>query len=99
MVSGGRGKEPDRREMGGNVTPRSRATGRHHATDWGTLSRHILWSFGSLRTSPTNNTTVLSPRFFHQCEVPCVSARISPALCTIGAAQLLAYSLISPSAT
>src|SRR5215475_4266555 len=41
-------------------------------------SRHILWSFGSRRTSPTNNTTVLSPRFFHQWAVPCVSARISP---------------------
>src|SRR6266545_5781043 len=40
--------------------------------------------------------TVSLPRFFHQCEVPDTSGLISPALCTIGSAQLLAYSTISP---
>ena len=59
-------------------------------------SRYILWSFGSWRTSPTYRITWTSPRFFHQCDVPWVSARIWPALWTIGAAQLLAYSTISP---
>src|SRR6516225_7356973 len=40
--------------------------------------------------------TVSLPRFFHQCEVPKTSGRKSPALCTIGSMQLLAYSTISP---
>src|SRR6266404_9049574 len=39
------------------------------------------------------------PRFFHQCEVPNTSGLISPALCRIGSAQLLAYSTISPCCT
>ena len=55
----------------------------------------MLWSFGSLSRSAESSTTVLSPRFFHQCEMPLVSATTSPALCTIGTAQLLAYSSIS----
>src|SRR5258707_6362997 len=43
--------------------------------------------------------TVSVPRFFHQCEVPNTSGLISPALCRIGSAQLLAYSTISPCCT
>src|SRR5882724_11100408 len=39
--------------------------------------------------------TVWVPRFFHQCEVPNTSGLISPALCKMGSAQLLAYSTIS----
>ncbi len=58
---------------------------------------YIVWSFGSLIRSAESSTTVLSPVFFHQCETSLVSATTSPALCTIGTAQLLAYSLISPS--
>ena len=58
---------------------------------------YIVWSVGSFSRSAESSTTVLSPRFFHQCEMPLVSATTSPALCAIGTAQLLAYSLISPS--
>src|SRR5882762_398368 len=43
--------------------------------------------------------TVWVPRFFHQCEVPNTSGLISPALCKMGSAQLLAYSTISPCCT
>jgi hypothetical protein len=59
---------------------------------------HMLWSFLSRMTSPTKRMTVLFPRFCHQCSVPLVSGLMSPALWTMGAAQLLAYSTISPSA-
>src|SRR5262249_11989113 len=45
----------------------------------------MLWSFLSWRTSPTNRTTVLLPRFCHQCAVPLVSDLISPAHNRIGA--------------
>ena len=41
-------------------------------------------------------TTGVVPVFFHQCVVGCVSGVMSPALCTIGTAQVLAYSVISP---
>src|SRR5262249_38309449 len=70
--------------------------GRHAYLGEGT--GHILWSLLSWSTSPTNRTTVLLPGFCHQCAVPLVSGLMSPALCTIGSAQLLAYSMISPSA-
>ena len=53
---------------------------------------HMLWSLVSFRRSAESSTTVLSPRFFHQCETSGVSATTSPALCTIGAAQFDAYS-------
>src|SRR3954465_4567132 len=43
--------------------------------------------------------TVSLPRFFHQCEVPESSGRMSPALCTIGSTQLEACSTISPCCT
>ena len=36
------------------------------------------------------------PVFFHQCAVPKVSGATSPERCTIGTAQLLAYSTTSP---
>src|SRR5229473_3277816 len=62
-------------------------------------ARYILWSCGSLRTSPTYRMTVWLPKFFHQCEVPNTSGLISPALCKMGSAQLLAYSTISPCCT
>ena len=58
---------------------------------------YMLWSLGSFSRSAESSTTFLSPIFFHQCETSFVSATTSPALCTIGTAQLLAYSSISPS--
>ncbi len=50
----------------------------------------------SCRTSAESSTTVSLPVFFHQWAVALVSRATSPALCTIGTAQLLAYSVISP---
>src|SRR6516162_8590602 len=85
----------------GDVTPLSRvlqAFGRHMRFETMPVRHHMLWSVLSCSTSPTNRMTVLLPRFCHQCEVPLVSGRISPALCTMGTEQLLAYSTISPSA-
>jgi hypothetical protein len=75
-----------------DVTPRGK---ERHIRERG--ESYIVWSFGSLIRSAESSTTVLSPVFFHQCETSLVSATTSPALCTIGTAQLLAYSLISPS--
>lgn len=37
------------------------------------------------------------PMFFYQCDVALVSPPNPPALCTIGAAQLLANSVVVPS--
>src|SRR4249919_1671114 len=70
-----------------------------HVQAWGARGRrpHMFLSFGSFNRSAESSTTVLSPRFFHQCETSGVSATTSPALCTIGAAQFEAYSMISPS--
>ena len=55
----------------------------------------------SICASPGNRSTEIStagvpPVFFHQCEVPFFSGATSPARCTIGTAQLLAYSTTSP---
>src|SRR5262249_35148174 len=61
------------------------AFGRQHAVQTMPIRRHMLWSFLSCSTSPTNRMTVLLPVFCHQWEVPLVSGRISPALCTMGA--------------
>jgi hypothetical protein len=58
---------------------------------------HMSFSFGFFARSTESSTTVLSPVFFHQCETSLVSGITSPALCTIGTAQLLAYSSTSPS--
>src|SRR4029453_2889580 len=80
---------PSRKE---DVTPRGKS-----ATSESRGESYIVWSFGSLIRSAESSTTVLSPVFFHQCETSLVSETTSPALCTIGTAQLLAYSLISPS--
>src|SRR5262249_61009486 len=61
------------------------AFGRQHAVQTMPIRRHMLWSFLSCSTSPTNRMTVLLPVFCHHWEVPLVSGRISPALCTMGA--------------
>src|SRR5713101_935148 len=58
---------------------------------------HMFLSDLSCRMSADSSTTVLSPLFFHQCEVVWISRATSPALCTIGTEQVLAYSTISPS--
>src|SRR5260370_2940511 len=58
---------------------------------------HMFLSDLSCRMSADSSTTVLSPLFFHQCEVVWISRAPSPALCTIGTEQVLAYSTISPS--
>src|SRR6266542_5245426 len=47
----------------------------------------------SCRMSAESRTTVLSPVFFHQCEVVWISRATSADLCTIGTAQVLAYSI------
>lgn len=57
---------------------------------------HMLWSIWSWRMSAESRITICLPVFFHQCEVAAVSAVTSPALCTIGTEQLLAYSTTSP---
>src|SRR6266699_463973 len=58
---------------------------------------HMFLSDLSCRRSAESKTTVLSPLFFHQCEVVWISRATSPALCKIGTAHVLAYSTISPS--
>jgi patatin-like phospholipase len=94
-------RRPTRSERGRSLRPtRERArkrTLRAHPGESRGKMPHMLWSFLSFNRSAERSTTVLSPRFFHQWETSGVSATTSPALCTIGAAQLLAYSLISPS--
>jgi len=58
---------------------------------------HILWSLSSCCTSADKSITGEWLLFFHQCDMALVSRATSPALCTIGTAQLLAYSVIAPS--
>ena len=72
------------------VTPAEKASPR-------ACGDHMFLSDLSCRMSAESSTTVLSPVFFHQCEVACVSRATSPALCTIGTEHVLAYSRISPS--
>ena len=67
-----------------DVTPRR---GEEGVTSKAGGATYMLWSFGSFSRSAESSTTVLSPRFFHQCETSGVSATTSPALCTIGTAQ------------
>jgi DNA-binding transcriptional LysR family regulator len=50
----------------------------------------------SLWTSADSSTASVRPLFFHQCEMPPASRDSSPALCTIGVAQVLRYSVTSP---
>ena len=60
---------------------------------------YIMWSsiFAATGNRSTEiSTAVALPVFFHQCDVPFFSGAMSPALCTIGTAQLLAYSTTSP---
>src|SRR5207253_8479300 len=58
----------------------------------------MCWSFmlATGKRSTEISTTGAFPVFCHQCDVPAFSDATSPALCTIGAAQLLAYSTTSP---
>ena len=49
----------------------------------------MLAVFWSWKTSEDRSLAVVSPVFCHQCETPLVSVEISPALCTIGTAQVL----------
>ena len=62
----------------------------------GLQSRYMLLSILSCRMSAEISTAFSLPVFFHQCAVVCVSGATSPALCTIGTAQVLAYSVTSP---
>src|SRR5439155_25590613 len=48
------------------------------------------------KRSPEINTAGALQVFWHQCEVPFFSGATSPVLCTMGTAQLLAYSVTSP---
>src|SRR5262249_38400363 len=50
----------------------------------------------SWNRSVDRRTTIFLLVFFHQCDVPLTSAVASPALCTIGALQVLRYSVIWP---
>src|SRR5260370_20790343 len=61
----------------------------------------MCWSFmlSTGKRSTEISTTGVPPLFCHQCDVPFFSGATSPALCTIGTAQLLAYSTISPETT
>src|SRR6266567_3053303 len=64
--------------------------------------RYIMcWSFmfSTGNRSTDIRTAGVLPVFCHQCDVPFFSGATSPALCTIGTAQLLAYSTISPETT
>jgi hypothetical protein len=71
--------------------------GREDVTSEGEGRDYMFLSLASFSRSAEMSTAVLSPRFFHQWETSGVSATTSPALCTMGAEQLLAYSTISPS--
>ena len=62
-------------------------------------SHHVCVCRRSCSRSAESSTAVVLPVFFHQCEVPVPLGATSPALCTIGTAQLLAYSVTSPSTT
>jgi len=53
----------------------------------------------SSKMSTEISTTGSDVVFCHQCDVPLPSGETSPALCTIGTAQLLAYSMIEPLTT
>src|ERR1700752_3285869 len=59
-------------------------------------SGYMLLSALSCRISAEINTAFSLPVFFHQWAVVWVSGATSPALCTIGTAQVLAYSVTSP---
>ena len=85
LVCGGSGREERRRSY------QRGARGDAH--------RHIIFSF--ILSATGKRSTEMSfegtPLWFcHQCEVPFFSDATSPALCTIGTAQLLAYSTTSP---
>src|SRR6266481_2153840 len=59
--------------------------------------RYIMCSsLLSCRMSTEISTTDSVPLFSHQCDVPFFSGATSPALCTIGTAQLLEYSITVP---
>jgi hypothetical protein len=79
----------EKRQLGGPATRR----GAKGSSLWDV---HILWSFLSCSTSAERSVTAEWPVFFHQCDVSLVSRATSPVLCTIGTAQLLAYSVIVP---
>ena len=68
----------------------------------GASPAHIVCSsscLSSWKRSAESSTAALLQLFFHQCWTPSFSIETSPALCSIGTAQLLAYSWIWPETT
>src|SRR5512134_100578 len=59
------------------------------------IMRSVFISSTGKRSAEISTATVF-PVFCHQCDVPRASEDASPALCTIGTAQVLAYSVTSP---